>query len=491
MLSRAFGCTLPGLEIERILADRWDAIRKAFEGDEEKWTEFSTKLLALLRQLDEGKDRAATLSEIERLFDASPAAGQITFPAASAPPPPKSSGGLKSPWATDVKSPRPAPRPPGPRPAPSAGEESSSGGSYRGISPAPAPAPAPARAQSAPPPAPSRHVQISVLYGTDREPHQAENGFAQYGDEGVESLAFGVANVSIPDRTRHIKGRLERPRWYRLEFRENVDKHVVILELDALDEAAFIQRAQAGRKADGSDDEALIFVHGYKVSFEDSIRRTAQFAHDLEFKGQAIAYSWPSKARLTGFSKDANASDWSMFRLADFIHLVRTKLGLKRLHIVAHSMGNRLLTRALNQHVLVSAKESAKTRKAWATLNQMVFAAPDIDPKTFGGFAEVFAEACKRCTLYTSQGDWALKASALLYGGDRAGADAAAVVKYGIDAIDASTIDNSMLGHSYFSDHRLLLQDLSDLLINERAPGDRYGLTEIPAGSGRYWQFDA
>jgi len=331
-------------------------------------------------------------------------------------------------------------------------------------------------------------VQISVLYGTDREPRKAKNGFAQYGNEGVEALSFGIAKVSIPDRDSHVKGRLERPRLYRLEFRENVDKHVVILELNELDEAAFIKRAQAAREADQSKDEALMFIHGFNVGFEDSIRRTAQFAHDLEFEGQAIAYSWPSKASLLGFSRDANVSESSMFRLADFIQLVRTKLGLKHLHIVAHSMGNRLLARALNQHVLSPAKVA---RAKGASLSQMVFAAPDIDPRTFGGFAEVFAKKCKRCTLYASNRDMALTASAWLYGKARAGASASAVVKYGIDAIDASRVDGSMLGHSYFSDKPVLLRDLNELLLSGRAPDKRFGLTEIPSGTGRYWQFDA
>jgi esterase/lipase superfamily enzyme len=289
----------------------------------------------------------------------------------------------------------------------------------------------------------------------------------------------------MPDRDHHKKGSLERPRWYRLEFRENVDKHVVITALDALEEAQFIAKARLARERDGSSDEALVFVHGYNVGFEDSIRRTAQFAYDLEFPGIAVAYSWPSQNSLFGYGADANASGSSMFRLAEFISLLRSKLGLSRIHLVAHSMGNRLLAAALNQHVLQTTHESG------AELRHVVFAAPDIDPLTFGSFAQVFAEKCERCTLYASSRDLALKASSWIYRRARAGSAAGMLSEYGVDAIDVTKVDDSMLGHSYFSDKRVLLTDLSTLLSKDSAPEQRFGLTKVPFGSGHYWEFDA
>jgi len=438
----------PVAQLQETIARRWREIEQCFDTEAE-WRSFSGKLLPLLRQLDEPDDNVAEVTKrIEQLFSTSPAASELIKPGPAAPRSrPRSRGGLNSPWADE--------------------------GAKDAIAPEP-------------PPVPARHTLVNVLYGTDRVPLTTGDGPPRYNNQSAKSLSLGAATVSIPDRNTHIKGRLERPRWYRLEFRENPDKHVVIASLEQIDEAQFVARAGAARKSDGSNDEALLFIHGYKVGFEDSIRRAAQFAADLEFPGLAIAYSWPSQNSPFGYSADANVSESSMFRLAEFIGLIRSKLGLQRLHVVAHSMGNRVLARALNQHVLTVPPGPG------ATLNQVVFAAPDIDPATFGGFAEVFAKSCERCTLYASARDMALTASKWIYGRARAGAAASAVAEYGIDAIDASKVDASMIGHSYFSDNRVLLQDLSELLFSGRGPDERYGLTSIPVGgSHQYWQFDA
>ena len=459
-------------QLQATIARRWREIELCFD-TAAAWRSFSGKLLALLRQLDEpGADAVEATKRIEELFAKSPAAQELLerdlAPKTSRP---RSRGGLNSPWAVGDKKAAAAPAS-----APSA--------TSRPKASAP-PSPTASGSVPAASPPPSRHTLINVLFGTDRVPLAAKDGRARYGNEGAKSLSLGVATVSIPDKNTHVKGRLERPRWYRLEFRENVDKHIVITSLEQFDEEEFVKRARAARESDGSNDEALLFVHGFNVGFEDSIRRTAQFAVDLEFSGLAIAYSWPSKGSLFGYHSDGDVSESSMFRLAEFIEFIRAKLNLKRLNIVAHSMGNRVLARALNQHVLTAPPDPG------ATLHQVVFAAPDINPTTFGGFAEVFAKSCERCTLYASAHDMALTASKWIYRRSRAGADVRAVIEYGVDAIDASKVDDSMLGHSYFSDKRVLLQDLSELLFSNRAPDKRYGLTEIVVGTGRYWQFDA
>jgi esterase/lipase superfamily enzyme len=442
--------TAPREPLIATIAGRWEQIRACFTSESE-WRTFSGALLPLLRRMDEQPD-AGTEQQIRALFAASPAARELPgSETATFELPRRGKGGVRAPGAS--------------------GSASSPGfGRIRD------------EARALPP---SRHTIISVLYGTDRTPLVVASGRPRYGDAGQESLSFGVATVSIPDKNTHVKGRLERPRWYRLEFKENVDRHVVIPEVEALDQEQFEHRSRLARATDGSNDEALLFVHGFNVGFDDAIRRTAQFAADLEFGGLAIAYSWPSQGSLFAYHADGDVSESSMFRLAEFIAILRSRLGLQRLHIVAHSMGSRLLARALNQHLLTA------TSDAVTPLHQVVFAAPDINPVTFGGFAKVFALSCERCTLYASARDMALTASSWIYRRPRAGADASTLVEYGIDAIDASKVDDSMLGHSYFSDRRVLLQDLSELLYSGRPPADRYGLTEVDASSGRYWQFDA
>lgn len=433
------------------IARVWAQIEASF-ATPDAWRSFSGQLLALLRELD-GPEADATIvgQRIDSLFATAPAARAILERALTPTPKrraPRGDTALKAPW-----------------------------GNKQGTSSEPA------LARPLPPKRLQRHTLVSVLYGTDRVRASADEARPRYEDERADALSFGVATVSIPDE--HTKGRLERPRWYRLEFRENPDKHVVIVTLDELNEDQFVAEARKAGKRDASAHEALIFVHGFNVDFEESIRRTAQFATDLEFAGIAIAYSWPSKGSVFGYAPDSNVSQSSMFRLAEFLTLVRSRLGLKRVHVVAHSMGNRVLAPALNQHVL------RLPPPPLAELSQAVFAAPDIDPKTFRGFAEVFAASCKQCTLYTSMHDLALTVSGWIYRTRRTGATLEDALAQGVNGIDVSKVDNSMMGHSYFSDKRVLLQDLNTLLTTGAAPGKRFGMTEVPAGEGRYWEFKA
>ena len=224
--------------------------------------------------------------------------------------------------------------------------------------------------------------------------------------------------------------------------------------------------------------QALVFIHGFNVDFEESLRRTAQLANDLEFKGTAIAYSWPSQGERAAYAADANVTEVSMFHVDEFLSVLRSRLGLSRIHVVAHSMGSRVLARALDRH----------SRRTWtegtpvAELNQIVFAAPDIDVDAFKGFATVFARHCARCTLYTSTRDLALKVSRAIYSATRLGLSAEDVTLDGVEAIDVSAVDDSMEGHSYFSDRRELLQDLHTLFTQgQGAP--RFGIKRLEGGA--------
>jgi hypothetical protein len=76
-----------------------------------------------------------------------------------------------------------------------------------------------------------RHLVLPLYYATDRAETGEENFARRYGT-ARGNLAFGIAHVSIPDD--HRMGKLEKPRWWHLEFRPNPNKHVVLLAVDPL-----------------------------------------------------------------------------------------------------------------------------------------------------------------------------------------------------------------------------------------------------------------
>ena len=124
---------------------------------------------------------------------------------------------------------------------------------------------------------------------TDGQQHAADR---YGGDRGT--LAFGRADVSIPDL--HEKGRLEKPRLFRLEFRKDPDKHIVLRAVAELDIAAWRGEITQGLDACPARD-VLLFIHGYHVDFERAALRAAQFAYDLEFQGAACCTAGRRKAR--------------------------------------------------------------------------------------------------------------------------------------------------------------------------------------------------
>ena len=98
-----------------------------------------------------------------------------------------------------------------------------------------------------PPPIPGsiahqRYLEIPVLYGTDRAAAPArEPGKGDWfgGERGEPS--YGVVRVSVPDD--HRMAALEKPRWWRLQFRPDPTKHVVALGLEPLAQPEFRTRA--------------------------------------------------------------------------------------------------------------------------------------------------------------------------------------------------------------------------------------------------------
>jgi esterase/lipase superfamily enzyme len=63
--------------------------------------------------------------------------------------------------------------------------------------------------------------------------------------------------------------------------------------------------------------------------------------------GAPIFYSWPSNGKTADYFKDETNITWSTPHLEEFLGLIAQKSGAERIHIIAHSMGNRAVCDAL------------------------------------------------------------------------------------------------------------------------------------------------
>lgn len=338
----------------------------------------------------------------------------------------------------------------------------------------------PPAAEPPPPPPPPPALEaayevVRIFYGTDRAPTGSTEPNAFYGGER-DGLVYGTCEVSIPRS--HEVGEIERPKWWKLEFREDPEKHVVLAQVlpQARDRFFTLLSSRVGESA---RQEAFVFIHGFNVSFPEAAWRTGQIAYDLKFDGAPILYSWPSQGGTLKYKVDETNVRWTERHLEQFLTEIVGMSGAERLYLIAHSMGNRALTEVLKDL-------AARIREGkLPAFTEIFLTAPDIDADTFRDeIAPRITAAAHRVTLYASDNDRALKVSKGVNGYPRAGdAGDGLVVVEGIDTIDATQVSTDFLGHSYFDS---VVPDIQKVVRENLPPPDR-GLLEVLRGGLRHW----
>ena len=319
-----------------------------------------------------------------------------------------------------------------------------------------------------------------VFYGTDRNLTTSTDPSRMFGVLRGQ-LTYGTCEVSIPRD--HRTGELESPSIWRLEFREDPEKHVVVLGVVVQPRDSFFS-SLAGQVRRSRARSAFLFVHGYNVTFEDAARRTAQMSHDLRFDGAAVFYSWPSQGVVAKYTVDEQNVEWAEGNLRRFLEDFFSRSDAQNVYLIAHSMGNRALPRA-------TASFLAEHPELRPRLKEIILAAPDIDADVFKReIAPALSASGCPITLYASSEDLALAASKTVHGYPRAGdSHDGLVVVPGIETIDATGIDTSLLGHGYFAETEVVLSDISSLIRKGERADHRPGLTGVDGQGGRYWVF--
>jgi esterase/lipase superfamily enzyme len=239
------------------------------------------------------------------------------------------------------------------------------------------------------------YAVVKVYYGTDRDKSPDADTVHRYGGDRGD-LTLGFCTVSIPRD--HRMGELEAPSIWRLEWSEDPDQHVVLLSVTEQDKQAFYDDLSS-RIRSAAGKSAFIFVHGYNVTFADAARRTAQMAYDLGFDGAPVFYSWPSQASYAAYHVDETNAEWSQLDFKNFLKDFARQSGAENIFLIAHSMGNRVLTGALTELL----QEDPPIR---AQLKEIILAAPDIDADTFKrDIAPRILAPVRSATLYASSRD--------------------------------------------------------------------------------------
>jgi esterase/lipase superfamily enzyme len=283
----------------------------------------------------------------------------------------------------------------------------------------------------------------------------------------------------------HKIGSIGSPWWKRLLTL--TDDRLKLLGISELERSAYWEAISAQIAAvEAAERDALIFVHGYNVSFEAAALRAAQIGFDLSIKGVMAFFSWPSHGSLDGYTADEATIEASEGVIADFMADFAERSGAGAVHIIAHSMGNRGVLRAVNRIAAAAQKRSGKP------FGQIILAAADVDADVFRQLCKAYTEVSSRTTLYVSKHDLAVEASHWLHDFPRAGLMPPTLVLPGIDTVNVTNVDLTMLGHGYVADARGVLNDMHALIRYGAPPSQRFGLRETENEQGeRFWLIGA
>jgi esterase/lipase superfamily enzyme len=305
-----------------------------------------------------------------------------------------------------------------------------------------------------------RHTKaiMMVFYITDRQETSGTLSGPIFSGEpsSPPQLSYGVGTVPVV--------------WNRWDVFRNLWSDVMLssentsFDLESLAPEHFYGEVSTSIQAAHNHD-GLLFVHGFHNSFEDAIRTAAKLSLDLKFPGVTILYSWPSKGEFAAYDHDSDKAQVSIEHLTPVLvrlAFLPLQQATPRFHVIAHSMGTLVLSKAI---------EESKLNKQ--PFSNVILAAADIDEDIFPQVASALTSSSSRVTLYVSKWDAALELSNKLHQGTRVGRTV--VCRNGMDVIDAQNADKSLLGlyHGYVFDSDLVLDDLFALAWHGDIPQER------------------
>jgi len=302
-------------------------------------------------------------------------------------------------------------------------------------------------------------------------------------DQRSQTLSFGAALVRVPDK--HVAGTVERPFCLCLfgltlyKQPQNQVKHFILRSTVWLSQDDFIAEV-----SNSNNHQVLVFVHGFNTTLEDGLFRLGQIVFDGKFQGVPILFSWPSKGGAADYASDGDGAQYSLDGFRQLMKLLQDDPDVSAIHVVAHSMGNRIVLGSLEDHPLQP-----------NSLGQLVLAAPDVDRDVFT-IEEPKIAGFRGVTLYASSKDWALRLSEKLHSdfaraGDVPTPPSTPIVLPPMDTIDASLLGSDLLGlnHDTFAASAALC-DIGRLLRDgTKPPNIRTPAIQAYPGPPSYWKY--
>ena len=152
--------------------------------------------------------------------------------------------------------------------------------------------------------------------------------------------------------------------------------------------------------------QTLLFVHGYNVSFDNAVRRAGSWL-TISASMDRCSCSAGRRARsCSSYIGDRESAQLSSDALRKFIETVIAETKAKRIHIIAHSMGNV----ALNEAMQTMETDVLNKLNLGETGAGLAGPRSDLFERTYRRLQKRGATS----TVYAASSDWALWSSSWL-----------------------------------------------------------------------------
>ena len=351
-----------------------------------------------------------------------------------------------------------------------------------------------------------RSSKVDVLFVTDRKPETSADGALVYGTGRSASLGFGSAIVDIGNdlswqqlvEMSETSARKTSPK-IRVVSRTELGRfpptpHAFLVVDGKAEEDPKVRseydttnlqlHQEINRRMEQSgENEILIFVHGFKNTFDYAAISLAELWHFTGRRGVPMLYSWPAAHKgMFGYFIDRESGEFTIYHLKNLIRSLASFPEVERINILAHSRGTDVITTALRELIIEARAAGHDPRKLYRIQN-LILAAPDLDFDIVRQrlMAEKIGPAFGQITVYATDADKALKASQTLMSGTRFGRidtsdlgeqeQAIFNIVRNVSFINVNDV-KSYVGHGYYLSSPSTSSDIIRVINTGSRPGD-------------------
>jgi esterase/lipase superfamily enzyme len=277
-------------------------------------------------------------------------------------------------------------------------------------------------------------IETDILYATDRDPASVEDAERYYANRRGYLVRLGHAELVHEDgqltweAARKLSLARDRKTPYRLRIGDVEEIGILADSASPFTDPAQLPADREGpatefaaavnrKLARSKNRDIVIYVHGYKVPFEDPLWVSTELWHFLGYDGVFIPYSWPSTPSLLAYMSDIETARLSAHYLRLFIGYLSEQTDAERIHILGYSAGTRLVIDALSMLAADGPKRARGGR-----IGEVILVGSDYDKGLFAAaLTNGILDATDRITVYLSAIDRALRFSNFLFGRERLG----------------------------------------------------------------------